>query len=1094
MEGEGKERLRFAVAMRGGVSLAVWIGGALHEIRSLSAAEGALQLTRYTAVDVDVLTGASAGGLNAALAGIESARGGSLSMRDVWLGVADIDRLLDQQRPAPPGGWDRRSVLNGDYFLDQLDEQLAAVPVIPAQQRPVEVFLAATVLAGNVVTDPSDASFSDRRSEAYFHYRHIGNHAAFSDFVEADAPLRLARAARSTASFPAAFEPVEIDLASASGTLHFDGPPPAQAQTVHLYDGGIVDNIPVERAILAVADAPSHQRVRRWLLYLHPSPDVRQNVPGAAPSPTTLPGVVRDLLGAAGHETLLDDLAALRANNEQVAVRMTNLVSTAQAALAGVGPAVSPNPMPDVDAYRLYALLDAPDAAMCWRPIGTAMPPSPIADLGPGARYDVRQALATSVCAQPSSVRPFARIVRHAHTTIAWIRWRERNGGLVAPEQRRLVYDVLTVARLVDAALDRATVTSPIPALIADRVQRLAEVESSGSMLAIANALVGLPAADDLEPLIQRLAASDPALATALGVLASGELPADAGGSGVALSGQLRSHLAGVAASLGFDPAGAPLAPGAAVSVFTILRDHLGPGPATEAVLDALDRIDLADIGSHRGRAIGLHQTLHYRRISGAQSSPLADPGVLPLLGLRFPDGSPLVGPIGAGGMNPSSKLSGNALANFSAFFSKRFRANDWMWGRLDAAAALADLLIRPEHLSPGLTAAAVATYLGVTADEADDTPVDRVMRAAWFHYENDVEAELVTGDDPETLRALVTLHWQLGILDTELPTVFESPLDVGGEPATDPMPPGTAVPPDPTPAPGATPSPPGAASVERWRQRLTAYAGLERSVIDLWGRSRSVALGVRVVRNATTALFPGAGVARVMRSLVGASLLVVMSAFVNPATFLAGVNLLCLLVVVPRATGAFAGIALALSAVTSVPFWWLLVRRAHRRRRIPLGVGLPVKLSLPVFSGALMVSLHLLAGLRLLRPAEPDSWRAVPGWSAPEHSLHPGQILPDRLVNPFAVALVVLIASVVLWSWAKPRWRGAVAVAAALLMGGFTLLSDTHRAHPSAWIRVGTSLWTGAALVLILTTIVALWSRPEDRPQTPGSAAAPSP
>jgi predicted acylesterase/phospholipase RssA len=69
------ERLRFAVAMRGGVSLAVWIGGALHEIRSLSSetstSTGVLGLTRFAAVDVDVLTGASAGGLNAALAGLE---------------------------------------------------------------------------------------------------------------------------------------------------------------------------------------------------------------------------------------------------------------------------------------------------------------------------------------------------------------------------------------------------------------------------------------------------------------------------------------------------------------------------------------------------------------------------------------------------------------------------------------------------------------------------------------------------------------------------------------------------------------------------------------------------------------------------------------------------------------------------------------------------------------------------------------------------------------------------------------------------------------------------------------------------------------
>lgn len=1063
-----KERLRFAVAMRGGVSLAVWIGGALHEIRSLSSGTsgvtGVLGLTRFTAVDVDVLTGASAGGLNAALAGLESARGGAIDMRSVWLELADIDLLLDQQTPATPTGRSRRSILNGDYFLEQLEAQFAAIQPGTSPPAPVEVFLAATVLAGNTVTDPSDPTFSDRRSEAYFHYRYLGAHPAFSDFAAANAPFHLARAARSTASFPVAFEPVQIDLADFDGTLHLDGPVPAGATSVRLYDGGIVDNIPLGRAIRAVADAPSHQRVGRWLLFLHPSPDVEQPAPGPAPTPTTVIDVLRDFLGAAGQETLLDDLADLRANNDEVAARATNLVAVAESALKGIGAPTPVNPMPDVDAYRLYALLDGPGDAMCWRPVGAPIPLSPIADLDSAARDQVRQSLAVSLRLLPSSVRPFSRIVRHAHTTIAWIRWSECNGGVVAAADRRLVYDVLTVARLVDAALDLGMVTSPNAALVAERVVRLAQFETSVSLNDVVTAL---QETDGDAPLVERLMLVNPPLANVLGGLAAGELPNNDVAGAQLLSDRLRSLLASVGESLVPVPSGNAPAPGAPVSVFTILRDHLIASPGVDSVLDALDRIDIADIGSHRGRAIGSHQPLNYQRISGARTSPLADPGALPLLSLTFPADSGLVGGAVGDRMDPSTKLSGNALANFSAFFSRRFRANDWMWGRLDAASALADLLIRPELLHPDLTLARAQKHL--LGESVSPTSIDEVMASAWDLYGGDVATELASGDDPEVFRTLVTLRWQLEILDAELPNVFASPLDTGGAPT-----------PYPTVDPAVDGAPPNA-SLTAWRERLAAYARLERSVTDLWGRSKSVALGVRVVRNATAALFPRPGFQQIARTGLGALLLVAMSALVNPASFVAGANALWLLVVIPRATGVFAWAGLVVSVGVSLLYWFKLVRRAHRRRRVRIMPFVP-RVPLVAVSGVLMVGLHVLAAFRLSNGFLRNSCFAVPGWKPTDRTVRCWEMTAD-LVNSLTVALIVFVAGVVLWSWAKPVWRLTVSVGASLLMGGGTYLSETHAENPGVLVQIVTALWVSAAVVLIVTTLLALLARPEHRP-----------
>ena len=69
--------LRLALGMRGGVSLAVWIGGACAEIDELRRAGGEtddpafwaklLEASNYERVVVDVMAGASAGGLNGVL-------------------------------------------------------------------------------------------------------------------------------------------------------------------------------------------------------------------------------------------------------------------------------------------------------------------------------------------------------------------------------------------------------------------------------------------------------------------------------------------------------------------------------------------------------------------------------------------------------------------------------------------------------------------------------------------------------------------------------------------------------------------------------------------------------------------------------------------------------------------------------------------------------------------------------------------------------------------------------------------------------------------------------------------------------------------
>ena len=175
--------LRLALAMRGGVSLAVWIGGAVAEIdllrRAMTPDDGELpgqarrmevyrrmlEVAGYGGVEVDILAGASAGGLNAVIYGFAQSVGRTTDWAEgVWCDVGSLWRLLRPNPPGAPWRWWRRlrvpSLLSGDgYFYPELrtalNHQLGAVtpkdaaqPVRPARPADyVSIDLSATLAA-----------------------------------------------------------------------------------------------------------------------------------------------------------------------------------------------------------------------------------------------------------------------------------------------------------------------------------------------------------------------------------------------------------------------------------------------------------------------------------------------------------------------------------------------------------------------------------------------------------------------------------------------------------------------------------------------------------------------------------------------------------------------------------------------------------------------------------------------------------------------------------------------------------------------------------------------------------------------------------
>lgn len=295
--------IRFALAMNGGVSLAVWIGGVSDEVLRLcvagSAADGfgldapaperswsvyqQLCWAAHARVRVDVMSGASAGGMNAvflALAWLYQKRDLG-ELRDLWLSAGDIAALLRDPLDA-----DATSLMMGDdYFLPRLEEALRSLATGEARDvvdAPLDVTLTATSMVGlpkryaQKYGDPVEEQ--DHRVTMRFRHRMEQDDLATNDPAERERIVqRLARACRSTASFPGAFEP---SLAAVSGPSG-DGPRGAFARNqvnvpgeTWVIDGGTLVNLPVEEALAAVFEMPATGAVRRVFAMIVPDPSV----------------------------------------------------------------------------------------------------------------------------------------------------------------------------------------------------------------------------------------------------------------------------------------------------------------------------------------------------------------------------------------------------------------------------------------------------------------------------------------------------------------------------------------------------------------------------------------------------------------------------------------------------------------------------------------------------------------------------------------------------------------------------------------------------------------------------------------------------
>ena len=738
-------RFRIALAMRGGVSLAVCIGGAVHEIDVMRRSVGdsgdhddplvddrrfwhvLLDQLGYGGVDVDVFTGASAGGLNGAIYAASLRTGRPLDpLRDVWLNDADLAVLLHH-------AGSNTSLLDGQYFYDRIlatTQAFFAPPVDDFEGPTFDLQLTATLLRGIEVSSSEDpaAPVREHRSTATIHYRHRGEPTdlPLDDPMGPDSSAaRLATGARSTASFPFAFEPWPIGPDGLKGILKLGATRPNH---LALFDGGVVDNMPVGRAVQAIDESPAGTATKRWLLYLHPSPGGPSPATTDAPVGRTFADVVRGLMGSVQSKSLVDDLRALAAHNDRVSDQRRER-STLLEALPCDAALVAPVPgraRADDETAQLCVLLEQPNDHLRWT-LEAHDEPSPFASWTSEQRLvlvgEIGQRLSASdvptVPDLPSLARgsmyPLSPVIRVASLLIEAIGAIEDAGvrSDTCGAAKRRAYALRQKALVTDAELNLRTITGVKP-------DRTGPRELAEDLLAARRA--GLEEATEQAARLWRKLAE---------VLLSLDLDLDL----LRTDDRLAAKLVEVLAA------------------------------ADGSVVDAghgLDRIDLALQSLHQGALLGSLDQIRFRTLAGTSPTPFADPDGSGLNGLpRLQRLGPVEGAHVTSAIDPATKLAGNQFHNFAAFLKRSWRANDWMWGRIDAATCLIDVLLRdvPDHI--------------VVAAAAELAGSPEPIAGAWD--ENDWH-------EPAVARQLLIAQRHAEILDAELSRTEDNPS--GGSPA----------------------------------------------------------------------------------------------------------------------------------------------------------------------------------------------------------------------------------------------------------------------------------------------------------------------
>jgi predicted acylesterase/phospholipase RssA len=677
--GTQTEEVRLAMGWNGGVSLAVWMGGVAVELdcarrAHISTEEDTVPPRRIyhalcDAFDrrlvLDIFAGASAGGLNSAFLGAAIHRGRRLHpdfMREKWLKIGDFGGLLQPtNKPTPT------SVMQGEVFEEALlaaftdlmtpranatleDPDLCALP--PAQASLPSSRPLLDIQTTNVVgrqygfRDAWNRELVAREYRAPFRFR---KDAQFT-------PFNLAAAARASASFPAAFEPFTIkETALEVAGLSVDVRPEAagqparqtQVQARHAIDGGLLENAPIRQAIELIPSRPASGPVKRFVCYVNANPSSR-----AADATDPDPPALRDVL-------------AYVVNLPRVGRDIDQLDAITDAARRGAANAETVKALVGVSQESLVATARALFNSYRQRRAVAAIEEILAAPLRP-ASFELAERVLQAT--DNGALLPWLPVSLDTPASGAAWRWGFRAAQRVLYLQLDVLAGALRAAVETDA-FDNVAQTvygarAPIDSAIAaiDRAHE-AFLEEPGLAVRVA----GLPTSVDVNDKREALAVLEtifsnyrddnvyqPVKTATETFYTAAKTLAEAGTFPFSLE-----QLFGIAGERAPDALTEPA------------FDHfLERALAIEVVRRAF--VDDADIDAA--------QTLRFIQLA-------------PNAAVRIFTAAPVSK---TGPADGEAKLTGIRLGHFAGFYRRSWRANDFMWGRLDAIARIVDLLVDP--------------------------------------------------------------------------------------------------------------------------------------------------------------------------------------------------------------------------------------------------------------------------------------------------------------------------------------------------------------------------------------------------------------
>lgn len=746
------KELRLALVCYGGISLAVYMHGITKEIWRLACASqafhgGARQPDAETGsagiyralldeietetgvrlrVLVDIIAGASAGGINGVFLGQAISSGQSLEpLTKLWLESADVEALIDE-RQAPttrfskawalPLAWvaarsadgvdatvdsDARDEVRaklshfirsrwfeppfgGERFTGLILDALEAMAAAPRTPRllppgqPLDLFVTVTDFRGHperlTLHSPPEVVETEHRVVVPF-----SDHGVACETL-AD-PAELAFAARATSCFPGAFPPFmvgELDRVLESRSAAWRGRDaflarilPRQyavnaAESAVLIDGSVLNNAPFRPAIDALRERPAQRQIDRRFVYIDPHPRGSFGLVGGGDKP---PGFFQTIIGAMSE---LPRQQPIRDNLDDIAER-SRRIERMRTIIAGIRPEVEKQ-VEALFGYTLFLDSPTPSRLAAWRQRAqiAAAKSSGYAYTAYGhlkltGVIDAIVALLDGVGgdARPHSIAPIRQRVEKA---VASQGFGEPRTGFVGGAGQPMIVFLRTFD--LGFRLRRLRLVA----------RRIAEME-------------GDHPESELGPIREAVYAS--------------------------LADYLECKRTDLYAGLCPDVR-APDGDAAA------LLDSLGTAMALRD-LDTATDTRLATALTHLSRDVKRPILLTYLGF------PYYDVATLPLLqGEGLDEFDPIkvdrIAPddatsIRSGGAEAT--LKGIQFNSFGAFFSRAYRENDYLWGRLHGAERMIDIVLSvlegDQRLKPGRTAAIKrAAFLAILDEEAD--------------------------------------------------------------------------------------------------------------------------------------------------------------------------------------------------------------------------------------------------------------------------------------------------------------------------------------------------------------------------------------